>query len=89
MILSRSVNEEVNDRLIEIINSLFKIEKSVLREYQQAYLTSEIFGLRYYDLALLFFVIEDQFKIEFDENDIKKYGFHSIEEITSIVIQKL
>ena len=64
-----------------------KNEKS-LNELYYCSLTSEDFALNALQLYIFLMVVEDEYMIRIDKNDLQKYGFRTLDNVEAIICSK-
>ena len=64
-----------------------KNEKSLIELYYCS-LTSEDFALNALQLYIFLMVVEDEYMIRIDKNDLQKYGFRTLDNVEAIICSK-
>jgi len=85
MIKEKTKNEVTSDHIIEMISNHFCLEFNSLTDSLDKPLTkrpNQLNGIELYQLLML---IEKEYKIYFKPDDIKHYGFNSINNIINLV----
>lgn len=80
--------KEIKNRIFEILNNRFKIRFSVAELPQYSLLDPRI-GLLPRDLLMLFFEVQKEFQISFEEKDIMEKRFDYLDTMIDIIAEKL
>ena len=82
MSLDRS---QITDKIISVINEVRHSSESISENEFDIPLIGEHFGLDYQELVFVFLELMEEFKIKFALEDVKDYGFNSINGIADSI----
>ena len=76
---------QITDKIIGIINEVRHSSESISEKDYDIPLLGDHFGMDYQDLVFIFLELMEEFKIRFTWEDVKDYGFNSINGIADSI----
>ncbi len=81
--------EAIMNKLLTILSEQFSLQKETAYENREMPLTGSKIGLNYISLYEFLMCVEETFNIYFSPNDIRQYGFKTLDEVQNLVDMKL